>query len=188
MFSYFVAAIIMDYLIGFHDGKDFGTGKKDMYPSKAIMGIDMGMKFVDLIVMGSLSVFHANVNTSKIRLCMLTVFDLLMGAWIYYIYYSTNFMEGQNRFCKLWAQTIMLQVFMEPFWMLFKLYFESVLESQLLEYVANIVEKPKDVTSASDPFGHGHHEGAINKDSSESEEEEHHEGGEQKKMSKAEKK
>lgn len=161
MFSYFVAAIVMDYVIGFHEGKDFGTGKKEFYPSKAIMGIDMIMKAVDLLTLGSLSVLHANVNQSKLRLCILTVFDLGMGAWIYYIYYTTDSMAGQNKFCKLWAHTIMIQVFFEPFWMVFKLYFESVLENRLLEYVANIVDKPQE-TSEHDPFAHGHGH-ALNK-------------------------
>lgn len=79
----------------------------------------------------------------------------------------------------------MLQVFLEPFWMIFKLYFENVLEMKLLEYVANIVEKPEGV-SGSDPFGH---HAALNKSddgsSSGEEGETHHEGG--KKMSNAEK-
>lgn len=146
------------------------------------------MKIVDLIVLGLLQIFHANVNQSKLRLCILTVFDLGMGGWIYYIYYKTDRMAGQNVFCKLWAQTIMLQVFMEPFWMIFKLYFEAVLESRLLNYVANIVDKPKDPNSTStDPF-HVHH--GINEDAdgtgSESDKNEHHEGGN--KMTKSEKK
>jgi len=54
LFSYFIAAIIMDYVIGFHKGKDFKAGDKDLYPSKYIMAIDMVMKFVDLLVLGGL--------------------------------------------------------------------------------------------------------------------------------------
>ena len=72
---------------------------------------------------------------------------------------------------------------MEPFWMLFKLYFEAVLELKLLEYVANIVEKPKEV-SEHDPFGHNVH-GALNKSDDGSGSEDEHEGG--KKMTNAEK-
>lgn len=94
LFSYFIAAIIMDYIIGFHHGKDFKTGPKDPYPSQAIMGIDMVMKVVDLFVLGLLQIFHVNVNQSKLRLCMLAIFDLGLGGWIYYIYYKTNRMEG----------------------------------------------------------------------------------------------
>lgn len=106
---------------------------------------------------------------------MLAVFDLGLGGWIYYIYYKTDRMAGQNVFCKLWAQTIMLQVFMEPFWMIFKLYFEAVLENQLLNYVANIVEKPKDEDVGSDPFGHGQGHHGVN--DSDEDEGEGHEGG-----------
>jgi len=77
----------------------------------------------------------------------------------------------------------MLQVFLEPFWMIFKLYFENVLEMKLLEYVANIVEKPQGVSEDA-PFGH---HAALNKsdDGSSEEGETHHEGG--KKMTNAEK-
>lgn len=103
LFSYFIAAIIMDYTIGFFEGKDFGTGSKEWYPSQSIMCIDMGMKFVDLIVLGTLAAYNVDMNNSKLRLFMLAVFDLGLGGWIYWIYYSTNRMEGQNKFCKLWA-------------------------------------------------------------------------------------
>lgn len=71
--------------------------------------------------------------------------------------------------------------------MIFKLYFEAVLETRLLNYVANIVNPVKEVVTGDDPFGHGH---AINKDSDEESEEEqtHHEGGEKpKKMTGAQK-
>lgn len=54
LFSYFVAALIIDYVIGFHKGVDFKTGDKDFYPSKSIIGIDMIMKAVDLLVLGGL--------------------------------------------------------------------------------------------------------------------------------------
>jgi hypothetical protein len=54
MFSYFISAIMMDYVVGFHEGKDFKVGPKDFYPSKSIMAIDMVMKFVDLLVLGGL--------------------------------------------------------------------------------------------------------------------------------------
>jgi len=64
--------------------------------------------------------------------------------------------------------------------MIFKLYFEAVLETRLLNYVANIVNPVKEAVTGDDPFGHGHGH-AINKDSDEDSEEEqqhHHEGGE----------
>lgn len=103
LFSYFIAAIMMDYTIGFFKGKDFKTGTKDWYPSQQIMCIDMGMKFVDLIVLGTLAAYNVDMNNSKLRLFMLAVFDLAMGGWIYWLYYSSNSMEGQNKFCKLWT-------------------------------------------------------------------------------------
>lgn len=68
--------------------------------------------------------------------------------------------------------------------MIFKLYFEAVLENQLLNYVVNIVEKPKDEHQGSDPFGHGHGHHGVN--DSDEDEGEGHEGG--KKMTNAEKK
>lgn len=47
----------------------------------------------------------------------------------------------------------MLQVFLEPFWMIFKLYFENVLELKILEYVASIVEKSKEEREETKPLG-----------------------------------
>lgn len=61
------------------------------------------MKFVDLIVLGTLAAYNVDMNNSKLRLFMLAVFDLAMGGWIYWLYYSSNSMEGQNKFCKLWT-------------------------------------------------------------------------------------
>jgi len=56
----------------------------------------------------------------------LVIFDWIMLILIYTTYKNSNFMEGQNMFCRLWVQTMMIGLIIDPLWILLKIKMEAV--------------------------------------------------------------
>lgn len=70
-----------------------------------------------------ISAVKANINDGKTRaaLVFLALFDWIMLGVIFYLFRNSNNMEDQNMFCRVWIQTLMIGLVIEPIWILSKL-------------------------------------------------------------------
>lgn len=102
VFSYYFSAVIMNYVLGFYNGRDFETGAKDFYPSKVIMSLDMIQKFSNIIILTLIAANKIGDLAQKVSFVMVKLFNLVIGISIVTIFVLSNYMEGQNMFCRLW--------------------------------------------------------------------------------------
>ena len=107
VFCYFLASAIMDIALGFFKGRDFGAGPKDWNPTQLILLLDLFVKINNILVLCVISMVKANVNDTKTRVALvfLALFDWTMLGVIFYLFKSSDHMDGQNMFCRLWVQT-----------------------------------------------------------------------------------
>lgn len=126
VFCYFLGSLILDIALGFFKGRDFGAGPKDWSPTQLIILLDILVKANNILVMIGLSVTKANINDAKTRVILgyLAIFDWVMLGVIFWLFRSSNHMEGQNMFCRLWIQTMMIGLIIEPIWILSKMQME----------------------------------------------------------------
>ena len=135
VFCYFMATLMMDISLGFFKGRDFGAGPKDWNPTQIIFIYDILVKVYNILVMICLSSGKRNINETKTRaaLLFLALFDWFMLYMIYSTFRNSNNMAGQNLFARIWIQTLIIGLIIEPIWILSKMYVEQVALDRLIE-------------------------------------------------------
>lgn len=104
VFCYFLTAFILDVILYF-PGKDYGGGVKDFNPTKKILLFDMFTRANNIIILIVISSLKMKITETRTRVIMgfLVIFDWIMLTLIYTTYKNSNFMEGQNMFCRVWT-------------------------------------------------------------------------------------
>ena len=88
--------------------------------------MDIFVKVNNIIVLCVISATKANINDTKTRIALiyLAVFDLIILGVIFYIFKGSDHLAGQNMFARIWIQTVMIGLILEPIWILSKLRIE----------------------------------------------------------------
>lgn len=125
-FCYFLSFLILDILIGFPKGRDFGAGPKDWKPTQLILVLDIMVKVNNITVLCVISAVKANINDTKTRIALiyLAFFDWIILGVIVWLFTGSDNMKDQNMFCRIWIQTLMLGLIVEPLWILSKMQIE----------------------------------------------------------------
>lgn len=173
LFCYFMAVIMLDAVFGFFPGRDFGSGPIVWDPIKIILVLDIAVKANNLIITCTLSATKSKVEDKRTKavLIFLALFDWTMLGVIFYYFRKSDNLADLNIFCRIWIQTIMIGLIIEPIWILAKLQIEEIFLNRLIKKMYEkhpelAQEENEDVhhqinqTEASDDSdGGNHHEG-----------------------------
>ena len=87
------------------------------------------------MVLCVISAFKMNINDAKTRatLLYLALFDWIMLGVIFYMFRKSDNMAGQNMFCRIWIQTQMVGLIIEPIWILSKTQMEQHFLDELIK-------------------------------------------------------